>query len=316
MTTNPGPGDRSADGAVHVLLWRLRARLVTPPTEERGRSDLDRLIDVARERAHEVPSPGATARPDPSSPSTSPRFPLRPVAEAPSALPTDELAARRRPAGVAHGLSRVVAAGIAVLVIGVGTSSAINGPVVITALLGRDAAPAPDVAAPDGSEDQDASEDEAVAAPEGEPEVTDDPVVTDPEADIEVVEPESPEEVLDDQDEVSDPDDAGTDAGGGQDRSPANPGTDAEGSGGTSSSDPEPAPEVEEPAEEPSQEQIIAAPPAAGVDGFGGARCEVDAVADCIEDGIEGGPVTDGTGDEVADDEPSAEDLAARRYRP
>jgi hypothetical protein len=69
MNTLPPDRDDAAEGPVHELLWRLRARLVTPPTESRVEADLDRLFAAAREHAHELPvirptAPVAVAAPD------------------------------------------------------------------------------------------------------------------------------------------------------------------------------------------------------------------------------------------------------------
>jgi hypothetical protein len=59
----------AVDGPVHGLLWRLRARLVTPPQEQQVESDLDRLFAAAREHAHEAPSvPVVAAVPEPVAP--------------------------------------------------------------------------------------------------------------------------------------------------------------------------------------------------------------------------------------------------------
>ncbi len=58
MTPTPPSADDPIDPAVRSLLWRLRARLVTPPDEARTIADLDRLFAAAREHAH---GPGAPA---------------------------------------------------------------------------------------------------------------------------------------------------------------------------------------------------------------------------------------------------------------
>lgn len=47
--------DEPIEGELRPHLWRLRARLVTPPEEERVVADLDRLHRAARIHAHQVP---------------------------------------------------------------------------------------------------------------------------------------------------------------------------------------------------------------------------------------------------------------------
>jgi hypothetical protein len=56
MNTPTPDRDEAAEGPVHDLLWRLRARLVTPPTEQQVDADLDRLLSAAREHAHIAPA--------------------------------------------------------------------------------------------------------------------------------------------------------------------------------------------------------------------------------------------------------------------
>jgi hypothetical protein len=56
MNTPTPDRDEAAEGPVHDLLWRLRARLVTPPTEQRVDADLDRLLSAARDHAHIAPA--------------------------------------------------------------------------------------------------------------------------------------------------------------------------------------------------------------------------------------------------------------------
>jgi hypothetical protein len=51
MTPTPA-AEEPIDPAVRSLLWRLRARLVTPPEQNRTSDDLDRLFAAAREHAH------------------------------------------------------------------------------------------------------------------------------------------------------------------------------------------------------------------------------------------------------------------------
>jgi hypothetical protein len=56
MNTPTPDRDEAAEGPVHDLLWRLRARLVTPPPEQQVDADLDRLFAAARDHAHVAPA--------------------------------------------------------------------------------------------------------------------------------------------------------------------------------------------------------------------------------------------------------------------
>lgn len=372
MTKTPGSGDRSGDGAVHSLLWRLRARLVTPPAEERVRSDLDRLLAAARDQAHLAPSDGASERPDITATPASPDSPLvrlpEPEPAAAAGDPVDELArrrseralpatdpdaepaaalaaatdrnsstrARRRDREQAQGLrlvgvlTRVAAAGVAIVVVGTGVSAATDGQVSLLALLARDQVEVPQAAA-----DADAP---ALAAPAGDDEVLDPAGPADLSADVGadgggLALPDTDDQVPPDVDagaEVEGLDDAAddtapeTDATGATEPAPSDAprsgstgsdssgagssgGSTGSGSGGSSSGSG--GSDADVPAEDTGS-QVIAAPPPSQLDGFGGARCVDDRTDGCLIE--EGGPVVD---DGVADEE-DGDDLASRRFQP
>ena len=364
MTHTHRPEDRSEDGAVRAFLWRLRARLVTPPSETQVRSDLDRLLAVAREQAHVAPSADASATPGPAPVGGRPDQRLVTMGQPPAATdaPTevaggDELA-RRRLAGLARQLSRGVAAGVAVLLVGVGVSSATDGPVTIQALLGREVTPSIDPAP--APADPVLDEDALLAGPEvvddgpdagadaAPPERDDDPAVPD----VEVEEPPTGDEDPAGDDRSADdgsrggsqgqpsdtPADGSSNGSSGADSSAgsssgstgssgsagtSNGSGSSSGSGSTGSSDDDPSGSDgtsgsdgsgERQPEDGIGEEVIAAPPPTGsLDGFGsGSRCDGDLEDDCIDDGREGGPLTDDATREAV----SAEELADRRFRP
>jgi hypothetical protein len=141
MTTPTGRReDEPIDGPVRQLLWRLRARMVTPPSERRANADLDRLISLARVQAHEAPSAGAT--PNPAAGDGLPLVGL-PVG-------VDELSERRGRFAAVHSLTRVAAAAMVFVAFGAGLAGARDGSVTLTTLFGRDEAPEADPMALEG----------------------------------------------------------------------------------------------------------------------------------------------------------------------
>jgi hypothetical protein len=326
MTYQPDAADEPVHPDVRSMLWRLRARLVSPPDEQRVADDLDRILAAAREHAHgdDVPVPA-------------------PVEDTPTRL-TPVGVLRPTPKPDAHSriyaLSRVAAAAVLVVAVGGGIATARDG-VVIDALLGR-TAPSGSAAQlalpidPDGLGD---------AAPNGElPEPTPVPLVDPDEADGgDTTAP------ADDADDVS-PADRPTDDADGDDRD----GRDRDaGDGGEVADDPDdagqpadgpadtesaprpraPAPvddavEAEDVVDDAPSEEIIAAPPARDVDGFAGpAPCrEGQSLADCLaereaaeddvveaEDPGDDDAVDDGAADDDGTEESEQEKLARRR---
>lgn len=296
MTTPTGPSKAEHDeGRVRQLLWRLRARLVTPPDELRARSDLDRLLATARDQAHDAPSRAASSRPGPLGVASTPSFPSS------GHTGGDELAARRRLRLAPIG--RVAAALVVVLASAAGFAGAVDGPVTLHTLLGRDADRAPQVAAPapiepevtgeaDGGTDPDTSDEDADAdaaatetdgtdAPTGQdtepretPDVTPDDTGTDPDDGSADAADDAAEADTDDDAAETGADDGGT-SGTGDTADDADHSGDAGETGDTG--------DVVE--QVPDDAEIIAAPPSAGIDGSGGpAPCEAEDLADCVED--------------------------------
>lgn len=337
--------DDPIDEPARQLFWRLRARLVTPPAEQRTQADLDRMFRLARMQAHERPSTGADAWPPADAPLlVTPEHVLgaatADVGAHPAGVGTAEhgvvdgivdaevVPIRSRWAAV-HGVGRVAAAAVVVFAFGAGVSAARDG-ITIDALLGRNAVEpqlaldVPDTPDPDAEVDvadlDEASD--AVAAPEGggEPEVSPSPGDDGDDPGPRVAE------------DPGDPSD-GTDTGAG-DATPPEP-----------EPAPEPAPTAEIPARTqpaaprssddtspdsredppasdpaPAEGEVIAAPPGS-VDGFGGPRpCEEGAeVSECLadnvdtdpsdEDGSAGGPST-GDGAEADPDDGTGDDTS------
>jgi hypothetical protein len=132
MTTPTGRHeDEPIDGPVRQLLWRLRARMVTPPSERRANADLDRLISLARVQAHEAPTAGATPNP-----ATGDGLPI-----AGMPVGADELSERRGRFAAVQALTRVAAAAMVFVAFGAGLAGARDGSVTLTTLFGRDEAP-------------------------------------------------------------------------------------------------------------------------------------------------------------------------------
>jgi hypothetical protein len=297
MTTPTGPRrDDPIDGPVRPFLWRLRARLVTPPPEDRVETDLDRVLATARQYAHTAPSPGASSRPGAF------EQPGRPRHAAVVAL-----GARRR--GAVRVLGQAAAAAVIVAAVGAGALNARDGVVQIEALLGRDgsavepATPAPEL--PDAG---------VIAAP-ADPPAPADPAPDDgpaepaaPSSDDDVVEPEPapPAEVEEPGPSASEqPTPAPAPA------APATPRRADDAPREPAPAEPEPVPA------EPGE--VIAAPDpdGGGLDGFGGQRpCDGEDGLPCLP-GAEDG--TDDTGQDTGvDDQPAAdpEELARRRFQP
>ena len=147
MTRDPAP-EEPIDPAVRSLLWRLRARLVTPPEQSRTTDDLDRLFAAAREHAHGpelVPEvariiPPVTAGEPLSIPATGTgvdhtvEVGQEDVAPVPAGV--TPLHARRY--RLTTMVSRVAAAAVLVVAVGGGLASARDGNgLTIQALLGR-----------------------------------------------------------------------------------------------------------------------------------------------------------------------------------
>lgn len=130
--------DGPIDAPVRHLLWRLRARLVTPPSEQRVKDDLDRLFAAAQEQAHDAPSSGASSRPEVHDRGvTAPDHPV-PAAvsgETDDASSVSDLSrARRRRLGPTRVMGRV-AAGLVVLTVATGVAGARDGVEMLRAFL-------------------------------------------------------------------------------------------------------------------------------------------------------------------------------------
>jgi hypothetical protein len=124
MNTPIAPSDEEPiEATVRQLLWRLRARLVTPPVEDRSVADLDRLLAAARLHAHEAPV-----------------TPLH-VEEQPSA---EVVPLRTRRFEV---VGRAAAAMVLLVAVGGGIANVRDGSITIDTLLGRTPSE-PSVAAP------------------------------------------------------------------------------------------------------------------------------------------------------------------------
>jgi hypothetical protein len=314
-TTTGRHEDEPIDGPVRQLFWRLRARLVTPPSEQRANADLDRLIGLAHVQAHEAPSAGAMSKPPVGGPAIAmpPDHPVTiardgldvdresPVAE-PAALPyhEDEVAARRRLVS-AQAMTRVAAAAMVVFAFGAGLAGARDGSVIrLDALLGRDEVPdvdpaiqVPELAAPSES-DEDA----------GDAEVADDTASS----------------------QVQPSDDANSGApgaGDARDTTDASP-TPAPAPDDVEATEPAPpappAPKPTKPKPPAGDEQIIAAPPPDDLDGFGGPKpCDQPKLEDCLPaddtDTSDSGSDEDASdGSSTEDAEAEAEQLASRRF--
>ena len=337
MTTPTGPrASDPIDGTVRQLLWRLRARLVTPPDEQRAQADLDRMFAAARDLAHSAPSADASAQPPIDGVVSLPDHPVdgrspqdaavaseaSPAAITHIADPESARTRRRWAPGVALGR---VAAAVIVLTVATGVAGARDGAVTLQALLGRGEAPV----------------------------VTDEPVNDDPTGDLALgddpaVEPDEPEAGPDDdlpappvEDrpaidlDPSDTDDPGPTDDGSDDGSPEEPtsGSDGRASSGAGSDGSrsggdrvvEDTPTVEDPPA--ADDEIVAAPaPERTADddlaGFGGPRpCDEATLADCLPPPNDDEPVSDDGADGVVAEKPTTDDtstktdeLASRRF--
>ena len=318
--------DGPIDASVRHLLWRLRARLVTPPPEQRVQDDLDRLFAAAQEQAHVAPSAGASSLPTVDGRASAPDHPAsvsgpaEPVVWTASEPITDLRTARegrRRGLGPTRTVGRVAAA-LVVLAVATGVAGARDGVETLRAFLSPDG-PA-DTGEPVPQVDDLALPDEAARVPEG---GESSPGHGGGEADLEAPSSDSGGSVTGTEGEDASIDDArdetGADAGdgtaddgatgdGSQGPSP-NTGSSSEGSGTEGA-------EVDEAAPEEPTDGVVAAPdPDDGLAGFGGPRsCDEEKLERCLpeedgEDAPEAGDAADG------DDGESAEDLAARRYK-
>ena len=303
------------DPAVRQLLWRLRARLVTPPDADRTTRDLEQLFAAAREHAHEAPDEASPQRREPQP------VRLEPVAEL-----RDRATRRGLPA---QALSRVAAAIVLLAAVGGGVAGARDGQLSLQALLGTapavDQEPSEDLAAPAPVVEEDGSQ-PGVDDPPSLPDLD----AADPGDGVPDVQPPDTEVAPAPQEPAPD---AGNDAGSGSaeptpdtgsSTPPAGSGeSSSNGNAGGSSSnppaDPAPEPEPETEAEpepvDPGQEDVIAAPPARDLDGFGGPQpCpEGQDLSSCLEDRATDGddPATeddDGTDEASGDDGASGTD--------
>ena len=144
---NPAP-EEPIDPAVRSLLWRLRARLVTPPEQSRTTDDLDRLFAAAREHAHGpelVPEvariiPPVTAGEPLSIPATGTGVDhtVEVGQEDVAPVPAGVTPLHSRRYRLTTMVSRVAAAAVLVVAVGGGLASARDGNgLTIQALLGR-----------------------------------------------------------------------------------------------------------------------------------------------------------------------------------
>lgn len=136
MTNTPrSDAEQPEDPAVRQLLWRLRARLVTPPDADRAATDLEQLLAAAREHAH--PDPVVEAEvvrdlPREERPAAGGLHlvtqeghlpgPVHHLGESDSA---EVVGARRR--AVPHHLGRIAAAVVLVVAVGGGAAGARDG---------------------------------------------------------------------------------------------------------------------------------------------------------------------------------------------
>ena len=299
--------DEPIEETLRPHLWRLRARLVTPPEEARVAADLDRLHRAAREHAHGAPTGGE-------------------VVAIPGAGGGDQGPGWSRFGQVAAALLLVVAVGGG---LAVGSNSTSSDPLV------ADGAPQPDGTLAESGDPARGDTSTPGGADSAEHSDASD-------ADVEVE--RAPQDGVDSPDAagaVSGDDGAsGTDAASGGDgtadsgaggpgapTSPAGPAQGGSGSAsGGSESDPAPAAPGESgpppanddsgsedsgsqdpPAEPPSGEEIIAAPDPGELDGFGGQRpCPDGSISDdCLAPDQGAGDADDsdvGSGDGQSDD--------------
>jgi hypothetical protein len=306
MTTPTGRHeDEPIDGPVRQLLWRLRARMVTPSSERRANADLDRLIALARVQAHEAPSAGAMANPGAGGGPAIALPPDHPVVHvaadgvgasedvhrAALDLPVevDELAERRGRFTALQGLTRVAAAAMVFVAFGAGLAGARDGSVTLTTLFGRDEVPEVDPMA---------LQPDVIAPPAGN-EPTDDTGADDIASEVPLVA------------------DGGDAAGSGAGDATASDDTDPDVADAT-----DPAPTAPKPTEPTrTEEQIVAAPPPPDdLLGSGGPTpCDQPDLADCLPaDDADGEPSDDSGADEPSGDtQPvgdEAEELAKRRF--
>lgn len=290
MSTPTGSPEEPIDDSVRTFFWRLRARLVTPPAEDRVEADLDRLIGAARIRAHVAPSAGAGPRPwdelesVPVYAAVEATVPVGQGTPLPPAVAIDNLRALRRHRLTGAALSRAAAA--VLLVVGVGTGvNELRAGTVAFDLRTDDGDLDPPVAA---SDDQDTDVREA-----GDGTATGN-------ADGGFDTPRSDDDVI-----VALPFEAGSGTGGdasATDRAPRTSTPD------TTPQAPAPAPSGPAPSPSPSPSPVPSptpSPPPAegGPDGFGGARpCDSPDLADCVD------PPPD---DEVCEDPDATDDAAA-----
>lgn len=277
--STPTRADEPFDESVRNLLWRLRARLVSPPAEQRVQADLERLLDAAAGQAHAAPSAGADPRPDlnPAAGGVLPDHPVVPGLEVTDLADVRRRAEARR-LSVLQTFGRVAAASVVVVAVATGIASARDGSVTLQALFGREGVPV-ESAEP---EPVDPAAGLAAPAPDADP----DPAAggTAPDASGERTAPEAtaaPEVVDEPADAVEDDAPAATDD----------------------------APQ------EPVTDDVVAAPPPDDVAGFGGPQpCEEDDLAACLPDD-EPAEGTDGDGGPAAREPAEAgEDLAKRRF--
>lgn len=337
MTTPDDPRreerTEAVDGLVRSVLWRLRARLVTPPNAERAQHDLDQILAAARHHAHEPPGGELAEFRDRITPVAAPiddadadaaqdgdaaecdaPTPIRPLKLAPTAAAHEG----NRGVRISQQVSRVAAVVVLVVGVGGGLAAAVDREGTFIALFASGAAnsdaPADDSIAATPSESleldggaRDVQADDATGAPEPDDGVE---VDTSPPADDG---DGNGAEVADDTDsDATDTSDGSTGSDGGaaesRDGSSSNGGN---GNGSGSSTDPAPTPPADESDDEPTDDgrddapsdgddTVIALPEEpvdpGDLDGFGGSR-------DCPEGDLRACLPDDGSDDAVAEAE-------------
>lgn len=335
----------ASEGVVRSVLWRLRARLVTPPDAERARYDLDRILAAAKDHAHEPPG-GELAefrdRVTPAVASTAPAdglatdaavgadapTPIRPLKLA----PTDAANEANRGMRISQQVGRVAAVAVLVVGVGGGLAAAVDREGTFLALFATDAssseAPAdPMAATPSESLELDG---DALAPDDG-----DEAPAPDDGAENDTSPPKdegdtSEREVADDTDgDATDTSDGSTGSDGGAAASRDAPSSNqGNGNGTGSSTDPDPEPTPTPPADEPDDEPVddgrddtgedtvIALPEdpvdPGDLDGFGGSRdCPEDDLSACLPGADADADNSDGSDDaDDAADEGAADDDA------
>lgn len=323
----------ASQGVVRSVLWRLRARLVTPPEADRARDDLDRILAAAKDHAHEPPGgelaefrdrvtpaaasaggAGVDEAPDADASGDEAPTPIRPLKLAPTTAAIEG----NRGVRISQHVSRVAAVAVLVVGVGGGLAAAVDRDGTFLALFATGAsnseAPVdPMAATPSESLELDS---DALASDDAD---GDDAPEPDDAADIDTLPPSdegdgNDVEVADDTDgDATDTSDGSTGSDGGAAESRDAPSSDrGNGNGSGSSTDPAPDPPADEPDDEPADDtgdtgddSVIALPEdpvdAGDLDGFGGSRdCPEGDLRSCLPG------ADDGTDDAVSEaDEPA-----------